>query len=84
AIGLPGLITHSLEAYEELAVRLAATPTELAGLRVKLADNRLRRPLFNTRRFTRHLEQAYQLMWERHAQGLPPAPLRVTPLPASE
>ncbi len=84
AIGLPELITHSLEAYEELAVRLAATPTELAGLRVKLADNRLRTPLFNTRRFTRHLEQAYQLIWERHAQGLPPAPLRVTPLPASE
>lgn len=81
AVGLPELIAGSLEEYEERAVRLATAPTELAGLRAKLADNRLRAPLFDTERFARHLEQAYQLVWERHTQGLPPALLRVTPLP---
>jgi len=83
AVGLPELIAPSLEEYEELAVRLATTPTELAGLRAKLADNRLRAPLFDTERFARHLERAYRSMWERHARGLPPEPIRVEPLPGS-
>jgi predicted O-linked N-acetylglucosamine transferase (SPINDLY family) len=83
AIGLPELITHSLEEYEALAVRLATQPVELAGLRAKLADQRLRMPLFDTERFARHLERAYELMWERHVQGLPSTPLQVPPLPAS-
>jgi len=81
AVGMPELITHSLEEYEELAVRLATQPNELAALREKLAYNRLRTPLFDTERFARHLERAYEMMWERHAQGLPPAPLWVPPLP---
>ena len=81
AVGLPELITHSLEAYEERAVRLATRPAELAELRAKLAENRLRTPLFDTERFARHLERAYELMWERHVRGLPPAPLWVPSLP---
>lgn len=81
AIGLPELITHSLEEYESLAVRLATRPAELAGLRAKLANQRLQTPLFDTERFARHLECAYALMWERHTRGLPPAPLAVPALP---
>lgn len=81
AVGLPELITQSLDGYAELAVRLALQPAELRALREKLARNRLRMPLFDTERFARHLERAYAMMWERHAQGLPPASLRVEPLP---
>ena len=81
SVGMPELITHSLEEYEEQAVRLATRPADLALLREKLAYNRLRRPLFDTERFTRHLECAYELMWERHARGLSPAPLHVSALP---
>lgn len=80
AVGLPELITHTLQEYEECAIRLATQPAQLAALRLKLAENRLRTPLFDTERFTRHLERAFEMMWERHAQGLPPAPLRVEPL----
>jgi len=83
AVGLPELIARSLEEYEELAVRLATHPAELAALREKLAYNRLRTPLFDTERFARHLERAYEMMWERYVQGLPPAPLRVAPLPST-
>ena len=83
AVGMPELIAHSLEDYEELAVRLATRPAELAALRDKLAYNRLRTPLFDTERFVRHLERAYELMWERHVGGLPPAPLRVPALPTA-
>jgi predicted O-linked N-acetylglucosamine transferase (SPINDLY family) len=83
AVGLPELIAGSLEEYEDRAVRLATVPTELAGLRAKLADNRLRASLFDTERFARHLERAYLSMWERHSRGLPPGPIRVAPLPGS-
>ena len=81
AVGMPELITHSLEEYESLAVRLATHPAELATLREKLAHNRLRTPLFNTERFARHLEQAYAMMWDCYSRHLPPAPLHVPPLP---
>ena len=83
AVGLPELITHSLKDYEELAVRLATHPDELAALRHKLAEQRLRFPLFDTERFARHLECAYEMMWQRHQQGLPPAPLWVPALPSA-
>ena len=81
AVDLPELITPSLDEYEQLAVRLATEPERLTALRAKLADSRLRAPLFDTERFARHLESAFEMMWQRHVQGLPPAPLRVAPLP---
>jgi len=64
AIGLPELITFSLEEYERRALHLARYPEELAALREKLCINRNTFPLFDTPRFTRHLEAAYFQMWE--------------------
>ena len=66
AAGLPELVTHSLDAYEALALRLADEPGMLANLKARLAQNRHTRPLFDTAGFTRHLEAAYVQMWERH------------------
>lgn len=77
AIELPELITTSAAAYEELAVRLASNPVLLTGIRQKLAANRLTTRLFDTPRFTRHLEDAYTQIYERHRQNLPPEHLQV-------
>ena len=60
AIGLPELVTHSIEDYEALALRLAKDPSLLEGYRNRLATNRLTHPLFDTDRFRRHIEAAYQ------------------------
>jgi predicted O-linked N-acetylglucosamine transferase (SPINDLY family) len=73
AIGLPELITRSLEDYEARALELAARPEELAALRRRLHHNRSREPLFDTDRFRRHLEAAYAEMWLRHERGDAPA-----------
>lgn len=70
AIGLPELVADSGDDYERLALRLASSPAELAGFRAKLAANRSTYPLFNTERFTRHLESAYTTMYERALSGL--------------
>jgi len=79
-LGLPELITHSLEDYEALALKLATTPTQMAAIRAKLAERRLTSPLFDTARFCRHLEAAYLGMWERQQSGRPAMTFRVAPL----
>lgn len=72
AIRLPELVTASLEEYERLALELATKPEKLAGIKRKLAENRLSAPLFDTRLFTKHIEAAYAAMVERHQAGLAP------------
>jgi protein O-GlcNAc transferase len=72
AIGLPELITSSREHYEALAIELATNPTKLKVIKAKLESNRLTTPLFDTPRFTKHLEDAYTKMYERYHADLPP------------
>ncbi|HSC93746.1 MAG TPA: tetratricopeptide repeat protein [Burkholderiales bacterium] len=80
AIGLPELVTRTLEEYESLAIALAGEPERLRRIREKLARNRLSNPLFNTARFTRHLEAAYEAMYRLHKDGESPRHFSVTPL----
>lgn len=72
AIGLEELIAESLFAYEARALQLARDATARAMVTAKLKANRERFPLFDTARFTRHLEAAFDGMRRRHRQGLPP------------
>jgi protein O-GlcNAc transferase len=81
AVGVPELIAHSLEGYELLAVQLAQEPEVLKRLRAKLAQNLIGYPLFDTKRFVRHIETAYITMWDRHQRGEPPVRFEVAPLP---
>jgi predicted O-linked N-acetylglucosamine transferase (SPINDLY family) len=62
AVGLPELITPNLEDYQTLAIELGRSPQKLTALKQKLAANRTTYPLFDTPRFTRNLEKAYQAM----------------------
>jgi protein O-GlcNAc transferase len=80
AVGLPELITTSIEDYAALALRLARDPERLALLRRKLALNRPSFPLFDTERFTRHIEAAYTTMWERAERGERPESFAVAPI----
>jgi predicted O-linked N-acetylglucosamine transferase (SPINDLY family) len=77
AIGMPELATSSPREYEELARALARDPQRLAAMKAKLSGNRARMPLFDTARFTRNLEAAYTMMWERQQRNLPPENLDV-------
>jgi protein O-GlcNAc transferase len=71
AIGLPELVTANLGEYEGLALRLARDAERLAALRARLAANRRAAPLFDTARYTKHLEVAFTLMHERRLAGEP-------------
>ncbi|PID73330.1 MAG: hypothetical protein CSB33_04150, partial [Desulfobacterales bacterium] len=67
--GLPELITASEEEYARTAIRLAQNPEELARLREKVRASRTASPLFDTRRFARSLEGAFQVMWNARVTG---------------
>ena len=81
AIGLPELVTETTAEYEALAVALAADRTRLSELRQRLCANRLTHPLFDTHRYARHLERAYELLWDRYQSGCPVAAIHVPAIP---
>ncbi len=64
ALGLPELITASLDAYEALALTLAREPAQLQRLRARLAANRHTHPLFDMARFARALDDLLLAAWE--------------------
>lgn len=72
AAGLPELITTSLDDYYALALRLATDREALATIRSRLREKYRSAALFDTARFTRHLDAAYLAIWRRHHAGLPP------------
>jgi predicted O-linked N-acetylglucosamine transferase (SPINDLY family) len=80
AVGLPELVTHSLEDYEALILKLATDQKQLREVNEKLARNRLAKPLFNTDRFRQHIEAAYTTMWEIHQRGEEPRNFTVVPI----
>jgi predicted O-linked N-acetylglucosamine transferase (SPINDLY family) len=69
ATGVPGLIAGSLSEYEEMAVDLAADAARLGQMRWMLAQNRSAAPLFDTARYARDLEVAYEIVYDRHHSG---------------
>jgi len=79
AVGLPELIATSLSEYEALAAKLARDPGALGALKAKLEKNRTTSPLFDTARYTRHLEMAFTEMHQRFRQGAAPGPIVIDP-----
>jgi predicted O-linked N-acetylglucosamine transferase (SPINDLY family) len=84
AVGLPDLITHSLKDYEALALKLARESSMLAEIKARLARNLAIHPLFDSVRFTRHVEAAFVRMWERYQRGEGPAGFAVKPQERTE
>ena len=72
AIGAEEPIAHDLGGYQALALDLARSPERLAAVRAKLTRNRATSPLFDTARLCRHLESAYETMWDFHMKGRKP------------
>ncbi len=63
AIGMPELITNTLDEYEDLAVKIATTKGAAKRLKNKLLKNKATYPLFNTKQFTKDMEQLFKNVW---------------------
>jgi protein O-GlcNAc transferase len=62
AIDLPELVATRLSDYESLALDLAKNPALLQATKQKLARNRRTTPLYDSDRFRRNIEAAYEKM----------------------
>ena len=63
AIRIPELITHNFAQYQSTAIELAQNPIKLSLIKEKIDRNRMITPLFDTKLFTNHIEQAYNEMY---------------------
>jgi predicted O-linked N-acetylglucosamine transferase (SPINDLY family) len=77
AVGLPQLVADDLADYERRAVSLARAPELLGSLRSRLEQSRGTAPLFDTGRFARGLEAAFETVSARQLSGAAPAPFAV-------
>lgn len=78
AIDLPELVTHSEAEYEQLALELAHSPDKLASLRSRLQCKPEASALFDTQRFTRNIESAYQHVYDRYFSKEEPETIVIT------
>lgn len=72
AAGLPELVVDSWDAYKALTIQLANDKPRLAAMRNHLETNRLSFNMFDTPTYVRNLQKAFQLIYQRHLDGLAP------------
>ena len=77
AVGLPELITDTLDDYEAQAAHLATHLDALSSIRVRLNAHGATQALFDTPRYRAHIETAFEHMVARARNGLAPAAFSV-------
>ena len=75
--GLVDMVCETTQQFEDKAVELANNPELLSKIRERLVTTRDKQPLFNVPRFVKHLEAAYQQMFDRKQSGKKPVSFRV-------
>jgi predicted O-linked N-acetylglucosamine transferase (SPINDLY family) len=71
-LDLDELITYSAAVYENIAVDLASNRNRLQKIKEKLKAGIQTSSLFDSELFSRNIEKAYKLMYERYQDDLAP------------
>lgn len=69
AMNLSELVAGDLQAYEAAALAFARDKSLLVPIRQKISEQRLSSPLFDSGRYARNLERAYEMMFKIHQSG---------------
>ena len=64
--GLEELITYSNKEYIDKAVQIANDENYLKSLKQKIINSRDTNPLFDSKSYTKKLEQVYEIVLKRH------------------
>ena len=65
-LGLSELIACDTNDYVNVAVALANDVPRLAALRATMRERLKNSPLMNAPRFTKNLEEAYEVIWKKY------------------
>ena len=71
ALELNEMITLTDKDFENLAIELANNPKKLQLIKNKLNHNKISKPLFNTKLFTKNIEKAYSTIYEEYLKKMP-------------
>ena len=77
AVGLPEMVTKTEKDYEELALKLATDKSLLSSIKERLAQNRLSTPLFDTEKYTKDLEDAFEVAYSNYHNRNVPSDIQV-------
>tara|TARA_Y100001935_G_scaffold221401_1_gene195619 strand:+ start:482 stop:2650 length:2169 start_codon:yes stop_codon:yes gene_type:complete len=72
SVGLDKLITDTKQVYEELAIKIAMDNNYLSLIKNELKNNIKTKPLLNTSIFTKNLERAYFIAYEKYINNKKP------------
>jgi len=78
SLGMPELVTKTEQEYEALILELATNPKQLAKVKQKLEENRLLEALFDSKSFTKHLEDGYLQAYQLYFDGKNPKAITVS------
>lgn len=70
AVDMPELVAQTDEEYEALIMKFATNKQQLNQLKEKLQANRLSKPLFDTKRYTKNFEAALEKIYELNIKDL--------------
>ena len=77
ALGANELITDTVMAYGDCALRMAREPQALAAIKEKVVSLRRSSPVFDTKRFTAQIEAAYTMIRDRYQRGESPGSISI-------
>ena len=77
SLGLSELVTNTEKEYENLAFKLATNPIKLKKIKNELKKNKLTKPLFNSKLYTRNIELAYSKIYENYIQNKKPKNIEI-------
>ena len=72
AVNMPELVASSEKEYELMAIELANNPIKLKTIKDKLLKNLSEADLYNSNQFTKNIESAFKLMYDRYHKGIDP------------
>ena len=77
AVGVPELIVTTEKEYEDHALRLATNEFLLSSITKKIQDNKFSAPLFDSKKYTSHLERAFEQVLSNYIHNIYPRDIEI-------
>ena len=77
SLGLKELICKDFDEYKNKAINLGKNPEKLLNLKKKIKSNIIKKPLFNSKSYTKNLEKAFSQIYEVKKKKLQSEDIRI-------